>query len=262
MTKTNKKGYTQVNTKGKFISILGDSISTYIDVSHGAAADSTNSTIRHNDLYYHEGRWGITRADTWWQQAIDRLGLTLLVNNSWSGSCVFQTWHGTVGAYVDRCVQLHADVGAHAGQDPDLIAVFMGTNDFTFFGGMLGTHEIDYDALCVKNDDGTYTYAEPATVCEAYAVMLCKIRQRYPDAHVFCLNLLPRREGNGQPTAFNDSLAQIVARFGCTTVDLFGAGVPTDGVEFDRYFPDGRVHPNALGMDVISDCLVKTVVQN
>ncbi len=252
-----------MNTRGKFFSILGDSISTYYNVSHGAAADSTNSTIRHNDLYYEEGRWGVMREDTWWQQAIDRLGLRLLVNNSWSGSCVLNTWHGTVGAYVDRCVQLHADVGENAGRDPELIAVFLGTNDYSYFGNMLGTSAIDHDSLIVKNGDGTYTYAEPKTVCEAYAVMLHKITVRYPNAAVFCLNLFPRRENNadgiGQPTAFNRSLGELTAHFGCHTVDLFGSGVSTAEGEFERFFPDGRVHPNALGMDVITERFVQAV---
>lgn len=254
-----------MNTNGKYFSILGDSISTYQNVSHGTAADNTNSTIRHNDLYYEEGRWGVTQKDTWWQQAIDRLGMTLLVNNSWSGSCVLKTWHGTVGAYIDRCVQLHADVGEHRGTDPDLIAVFLGTNDFSYFGDLLGTHEIGYDALIVPQDGGMYTYAEPKTVCEAYAVMLHKIKVRYPDAAVFCLNLFPRRENNEdgivQPTAFNRSLGEIVSRFGFETVDLFESGVPTAEGEFERFFPDGRVHPNALGMDVITDCFVRAVAK-
>lgn len=35
--------------------------------------------------------------------------MELLVNNSWSGSCILHTRSNTVGAYVDRCVQLHDD---------------------------------------------------------------------------------------------------------------------------------------------------------
>lgn len=255
-----------MNTVGKFISILGDSISTYTNVSEGAAADTSNSTIRNNVIYYAPGTWGVMREDTWWQQAIDRMGLRLLVNNSWSGSCVLKPRFGTVGAYVDRCVQLHADVGEHAGKDPDLIAVFIGTNDFSYFGDTLGTASaIDYDALIRPNGDGTYSYAEPTTTCEAYAVMLHKIVTRYPDASVFCMNLLPRRDGNtagiGQPSALNESLAQIVLHFGCHTVDLFASGIPTEGEAFDRYFPDSRVHPNALGMDVITECFCNAVLR-
>lgn len=253
-----------MNAQGKFFSILGDSISTYTHVSDGNAADTCNSTIRHNAVYYAPGTWGVMREDTWWQQAVDRLGMKLLVNNSWSGSCVLKPRFGTVGAYADRCVQLHADAGEYAGRDPDLIAVFIGTNDYSYYGDTLGTASaIDYDTLIKANADGTYSYAEPKTSCEAYAVVLHKIIRRYPHVEVFCMNLLPRRDRNadglGQPTEFNESLAEIVSYFGCHTVDLFHSGIPTECEAFDRFFPDSRVHPNALGMDVITECFVKAV---
>ena len=248
---------------GKTISILGDSISTFMDITSGIAADRTNSTIRKNDIYYKEGTWGVTLDDTWWMQAIHRLDLRLLVNNAWSGSCVYKEHHGTVGIYVDRCVQLHPDVGEHAGEEPDLIAVFMGTNDFTFYRDLLGSsQEIDYSSLIISTSHG-YSYAEPTTVCQAYAIALHKMRTRYPDAEIFCLNLLPRRADNSdgipQPTAFNKSLADIVSHFGCHTVDLFHCGISTEGEEFDQYFPDQRVHPNVRGMTAIADTFVSTV---
>jgi len=256
-----------MNTVGKYFSILGDSISTFQDVSAGEAAGKSNSTIHDNAVYYAPGVWGVMREDTWWQQAIDRLGLRLLVNNSWSGSCILNPRSGAAGTYADRCVQLHADVGEHAGQNPDLIAVFMGTNDFSFFGNTIGTASaIDYDALIRKQADGGYLYAEPTTSCEAYAVMLHKIRTRYPDASVYCMNLLPRREQNdrnlGQPAEFNRNLAEIVLHFGCRTVDLFDSGISAECEAYDRLFPCGGVHPNALGMDVITDCFVCAVSED
>ena len=73
--------------KGKTISILGASISTYAGTSNGAAADTTNSTIRSNAKYYpHSVVTDVELADTWWMQVAEDLDLRLLVNNSWSGS--------------------------------------------------------------------------------------------------------------------------------------------------------------------------------
>ena len=237
----------------KTISILGDSISTYTDVSCGAAADHSNDTIRENALYYRPGTWGVYLEDTWWNKAFSRLGLDLLVNNAWSGSCLLKPRFGTVGAYADRCVQLH---NSYTGKEPDYIAIFMGTNDYSYFGNTLGTAEaIDYQSLVVETPGGT-VYREPATSCEAYAIILDKIRNRYPNAQVFCMSLLPRREGNSdgwtQPIAFNQSLASIAARFGCTFVDLYTNGISPEGEIFDRYFADGRVHPGTLGMEFIA----------
>lgn len=245
-------------TQKRYISILGDSISTYVGVSNDAAA---NSTIENNNVYYSAGRHGVYQEDTWWQQVVDSTDLELLVNNSWSGSCIYQGRSGTVGAYIDRCVQLHNN----AGTTPDVIAVFLGTNDFSHFPDTLGTAAaIDYDALIQENADGTYTYAEPATSCEAYAVMLHKMSVRYPDAQILCMSLLARREdaAAGQPTAFNNDLKTIARRFDCTVVDLENCGIKPAAANYDTYMADWGVHPNALGMDKISEAVLAVLQQD
>lgn len=242
----------------RYISILGDSISTYIGVSNDPDA---NSTIANNNVYYSAGRHGVYQADTWWQQVVDSTDLELLVNNSWSGSCIYQERSGTVGAYIDRCVQLHNN----AGTTPDVIAVFLGTNDFSHFPDTLGTAAaIDYDALIQANSDGTYTYAEPATSCEAYAIMLHKMTVRYPDAQILCMTLLARREdaAAGQPTAFNADLKTIARHFDCTIVDLENCGIKPAAANYDTYMAEWGVHPNTLGMDKISDAILAVLQQD
>ena len=79
--------------RGKTISILGDSISTYAGVSNNTAY---NSTIGKNAVYYRAdgSTLKVCLSDTWWQQAIDALDMKLLVNNSWSGSTVLHTRSG------------------------------------------------------------------------------------------------------------------------------------------------------------------------
>lgn len=116
--------------EGKTLSILGDSISTYDGVSRGE--NVPNATIKNNWSYYPA--LSVTDpSDTWWQQTADALGMKILVNNSWSGSYMLPERYdensgtGTPGAWVDRCVQLHTD----AGETPDMIAIFLGTNDYT-----------------------------------------------------------------------------------------------------------------------------------
>ncbi len=246
---------------GKTISIIGDSISTYSGISDDG---SVNATLTGGAVYYTPGRWGIFRQDTWWQQAIDALGMELLVNNSWSGSCVLHTRSNTVGAYVERCVQLHNNQG----EEPDIIVVFMGTNDFSYYQSTLRTADIDYAALITDNADGTFTYATPTTTCEAYAVMLHKMTVRYPDAEIYCMTMTARRDPDkvdsyadvGQPTAFNAELAKIISHFDCTAVDLENCGIDKDADIFDQYMGDGRVHPNAAGMDMITKALLGTML--
>ena len=128
--------YTSNTYAGKTISILGDSISTYVDVSNNPAY---NSTIGENVLYYGAKNIDVTQSETWWQQVIDALNMKLCVNNSWSGSCVLYERSGAGGAYISRCEQLHND---NTGEEPDVIVVFMGTNDFSYYQDTLGTADL------------------------------------------------------------------------------------------------------------------------
>lgn len=245
--------------KGKRISILGDSISTYTGISNDA---SVNPTLSGGAIYYTAGRYGVYQADTWWQQTIDRLGLDLTVNNSWSGSCVLNTRSGTVGAYIDRCVQLHNT----AGEEPDIIAIYLGTNDFYSAKGTLGSADsIVYDTLIAENE-GIYTYAQPNTSAEAYAIMLHKAMTRYPNAEVYCFTLLPEQGLSASHQAlleqFNQNIQSIAEHFGAYVVDLYNkSGIHADK-DFQFYIADNFLHPGPAGMDAITGCFTSALLSN
>lgn len=240
--------------EGKTLSILGASISTYTGISNNA---DYNSTIGNNAVYYTEGRYGVYAADTWWMQAANDLGLKLLVNNSWSGSSLLYERSGTVGAYVDRCVQLHNTQG----EEPDIIAIQMGTNDFQYYKDTLGTADIDYDALIAANADGSYTYTEPTTSLEAAAIVLHKISVRYPDAEVYYLNISQRVDGTDELIrSFNAELKQVVEHFGAHIVDIYNSAITMEA--FDTYIGDGRVHSNQLGMDAYTEAFKRALVEH
>ena len=76
MIQENRRG--RMMFKGKSLSILGDSISTYRGVSNDANA---NLTIQHNPYFYKEP---FPLEGTYWMRLIRELGMTLCVNNSWS----------------------------------------------------------------------------------------------------------------------------------------------------------------------------------
>ena len=247
--------------QGKTLSILGDSISTYSNCSNGTAAGTTNSTIANGAIYYPRSGFDVTTDSTWWKQAADQLGMEVLVNNSWSGSCLLNTRSGTVGAYVDRCVQLHDDTGENAGQQPDVIAVFLGTNDYYTYPQTLGSFDsIRFDSLIVEADGGT-TYSQPATSMEAYAIILHKIMQAYPKAEVYCFTLLPRVNSTNQPTAFNRDLAKLAEKYGARIVDLYNCGIPADTQGFYMFMGD-NLHPHNAGMDAITNAFVSSLLKN
>jgi len=255
---------------GKKVSILGDSISTYTKISNNT---SYNSTIGDSRLYYsYGGKYNIWQKDTWWQQIIDFLDMELCVNNSWSSSAIMTERAGTVGAYIDRCVQLHND---NTNEDPEVIWIFMGTNDFSYYsvgtkdtwGPVTDVDNIDYDSLWTSNGDGTYTYAEPATVYEAYAIMLHKMQVRYEGVEIYCMGLMSRRDpvysGSdvGQPTEQNAGIKKVAEKMGCAFVDL-QSPISSDPEDFDIYMGDKRVHPNDLGMDVITKAVMGAMFDN
>lgn len=240
--------------EGKKLSILGDSISTYAAVSNNAGV---NITLGEGSVFYDTGSYGIHQEDTWWQQAVDELGLRLLVNNSWSGSCMFRDGAGTLGAYVSRCVQLHNS----AGETPDIIAVFLGTNDQDYFPDTIGAFaDIDFDHL-IREEEGI-SYEVPSTTMEAYAITLDKIARRYPQAEVYCFNLLQRPFENPESLlAFNQELEKLTKHFDVNLVDLFDCGIRSPIDAFGTMMVDS-VHPGPLGMDAITGAFVSAILRS
>ncbi|MBR2138524.1 MAG: hypothetical protein IJ966_04405 [Bacilli bacterium] len=231
--------------KGKTLSILGDSISTYTNYSNGEAA-KINKTIINNHIYYYPGRYGVYLEDTWWMQVINKLGFKLLLNNSWSGSCIYQTRSETEGAYISRCTELHNDQTL---EEPEYILIFLGTNDFGMFYDLNGDANIDYDTL-----------VNPTTTCEAYAIMLSKIKKRYPNAKVYCMGLLAREYKYNEILKFNKDLESIINHYGYIYIDLFDTEIKYNLNRYCDYIVDGVVHPSKLGMKIIADKVIEVLL--
>ena len=232
--------------KDKKLSILGDSISTYTDISNGDGA-KFNKTILNNHVYYHPGRFNIYLNDTWWMQVINKLGFKLLVNNSWSGSCIYQFRSETDGAYKTRCTELHND---NTLEEPDYILIFLGTNDFGVFPDLIGDININYDLK-----------EEPRTIIESYAVMLSKIKNRYKNAKVYCMGLLAREYRYDEAIEFNKNLETIAKHFGYSYIDLFNTEIKDNFDKYTDYIADGNVHPSKLGMKIIADKVIEKLQQ-
>ncbi len=254
--------------EGKTISILGDSISTFINYSNGSAAQSSNSTIANNAVYYGGAAFGVN--ETWWKQAADISGATILVNNSYSG-CRFSSEREVNGeiippAYMDRCVQLHDDTGANAGQEPDIIAIYLGTNDFN---ALVGTNDnfdastLDYASLITGG-----VYKKPQSAAEAYAIMIDKITQRYKSTEVYCFTILENETMNSTKVErlkkFNKCISSIASHYGAYVVDLYedsGITTKTDSSGASAYLAN-TLHPHIYGMDAITGCFLSSIYKN
>ena len=103
--------------QGKKLSILGDSLSTYRGVSNDENANATT----YANLFFYRPPFPLEK--TYWMRVINALGMTLCVNNSWSGGNLSGRDDYTSG--LNRADQLSTD----RGEVPDWIIVFMGMND-------------------------------------------------------------------------------------------------------------------------------------
>ena len=235
---------------GKKVSILGDSISTYKGYSNDAT--NTNSTIGNNAVWYSDTLGNLEVEDTWWMQAINDYNMSLCVNNSASGS---QVWDSATSAgYNTRVENLHDNTGDNSGTNPNIIFIYMGNNDIlndTNHTSNLGTYEaINFSALITDDGDGTYTYATPTTFAEAYAIMVHKATTLY-GADVFCFTPQNAVSTEQKPylATMVDIITKVASYFECGLVDLYNDSGIT------------AVHPNAEGMDTITELVKEALVR-
>ena len=180
--------------KGKLVSILGDSLSTYKGVSNDA---SHSESTKWNPWFYDEP---FPLRKTYWMRLIEGFEMQLCVNNSWSGGNLSGASDESAG--INRAKYLSRD----SGECPDLIIVFIGTND-------LGR---GIDAAIFAND---------------YEKTLKIIKESYPTAKVCCVNL-PDRDIFKKKRAeiFNEAIAGAIQKAGDNffLADLFNSRLNND----------------------------------
>ena len=241
MTNKNVSELMMSDNVGKYLSVLGDSISTF-----------KNYVPAENSVFYDGNKHGITDASkTWWGITMDELGMQLCVNNSWSGSRVTTT-NGTAGAgCMDRCQNLHTST-----HEPDIIIVYMGINDFNN-EVPLGTY-----------DGKSSIPSETTTFREAYGIMLDKILTRYQNARVFVSTLpycdrneddneFPEINAEGVPLPdYNNAIRELADSFGLDVIELSKCGITYQNRKL--YLGD-ELHPNEEGMKLVARKVVNTI---
>lgn len=276
---------------GKYVSILGDSISTFDGVANNT---QYNSTIGDNLMYYSHSNNPHTWENTYWGRLINDLDMKLCVNNSWASSRVYGRPTGKVNSgdtvelnYRDsapvRATELHnAD-----GTTPDLIIMYMGINDLHSnaspkvpFGDLYdilkGADASEYNALIdewfeevlQKTGNGsvltagtTYTSFE-----QAYALALYRMTEKYSNADVLCLGL----ENNASAAfttekqlKFNLVIKAISEYFGATFADPCGDYSEVTQYNMHNYAMDiGCTHPNSLGHAAMERLIMRTLADN
>lgn len=211
--------------KGKKLSILGDSISTYKGVSDDAGA---NATLFYNPCFY---RPPLPEEKTYWRLLMDTFSLSLCVNNSYSGGNLSGKTDPASG--LSRAGQLSRDDGT----EPDLIIVFMGLND-------LGR---GFDADFFASD---------------YRQTLLILKESYPRAAAVCVTL-PDRDPvlRARTLLFNEGIESAVREMGkgFFTADLFHS--PLNNDTYYNNTLDG-LHPDEDGMRMIAEVIEGAIREN
>ena len=241
---------------GKKLSIMGDSISTYRGYSNDAT--NANSTIGENWVWYTGENTGVSNVNqTWWKKSADETGMEILVNNSWSGSQVFSGDESD--AYRGRAENLHDDTGENAGTKPDIIAVYIGINDFVK-EATFGSYSDDlYTGLIKKNESGITEYAKPQSFVEAYIIMVDKIVNRYTLSDVFLFTFLPNAyERFSELEAYNEVVRKVAEHYNLSVVDLYNdSKITTEN--YKEFYGDRHIHPNKDGMEAIKEVFVEVL---
>lgn len=215
--------------RGKKVSFLGDSISTFEGYSDNPAY---NTTLAGSKVYYKNNKYGFSDVNkTWWMQIVNATGMELLVNNSFSGDRV--TERGAA-----RAKELHNNEGVV----PDVIVVYLGINDFR-------------------------KGATPETFKAAYDKMIGGMKEAYAGAEVYLCDLF-YSSGMNTPTyrpkevvKTNAVIAQVAQKYQATVVDLYnGTGITWQNLA--EHMCDKVLHPNYQGMDVMAECILSAMAEN
>lgn len=233
--------------KGKKISIIGDSISSYTGfVPSGYAS------------HYPNVASGITVVEkTWWHPLCTETDMELLTNASWSGSYVCGNATSTTSALAACSSKRVSDIGAKG--TPDIIVCYIGINDF---GQNVHRQLGDYVGRSVLPEETT----EVNVFSDAYAIMIHKLMAAYPSAKIYCCSLLetssahwdtggantfPTINNNGKTVSeFNERIEELCKNMGARFIDLHSSGI--NYFNLSAYTHDG-LHPNANGAVLIKE---------
>ena len=227
---------------GKQFSVLGDSISTL---------DGFNPK-GYKVFYAGDNcvKSGVVKAtDTWWDKVIGFFGGELLVNNSWSGSRVTKLNDKEQlfpsGCSDERTAALHINA-----VKPDVILVYLGTNDWAF-GAKTGNE------TRILGEDSNELFDE------AYDRMLKKLKSNYPESEIWCCTLcethiskrpdfqFPHKYAGTHIEEYNEIIRDVVRCNGCRLIDLYHYKIAYDSI-------DGS-HPTNVGMNTIATMVIRSI---
>ena len=178
--------------KGQTMSIIGDSYSTYtewIPTGYASWYRTEGNEDVSNDV--------VSVKDTWWWQLSNETGLSILINNSYSGSTICTTGYNSVdstnSSFVTR-IKYHNGANRYLQPKPNIIFIFGGTND-NYANSPVGS--IKYN---------NWTEDDLKSVLPAFCYMIDYLQTWNPQARIINIvnNGLKSDIINGMVTACNN----------------------------------------------------------
>ena len=266
---------------GKKISILGDSISTYRGISNDGKANSTTSG---HAVYYPDNDNSFSSyTETYWGRLMTDLGMGLCVNNSWGGARVMGKYSTNLkDSMTYRATELDRDDGTQ----PDVIISYMGINDIKDDTIAIGTlYNILENKLDQRSEEarvaawfaevlagaGSMPYQREhdyTNFDEAYALGLYTMRQKYPNAEIYCMTYLYNHSGEHSPVRINQAnrVVKAIANYlGVTVIDQSGefSAITNDNVHcYGTINADlDCIHLSATGHKKMEETILKTMAK-
>lgn len=191
----------------RYVSIIGDSISTYEGFNPSGYAVFYDSQMQKKN--------SLTCVyDTWWAKVNQALQACICVNNSYAGSKVAGLDFPAAASAV-RTSALHT---AH--HTPDMILIYIGFNDFG--------HGTPIKAKGLQR----YFKKDTQFFEDSYSEMLSGIRRNYPDSTIICATLMrtyiageahwsfPEQFAGVAFAEYNQAIRRICRKKGCYLADI------------------------------------------
>ena len=249
----NKKNVIVENIfKGLKLSLLGDSISSYI----GTIPEG-------NKAYYTGSNAGVSSSEQmWWKILCDELEMIPLVINGWSGSTVTNNIRDNIiykpSSDISRCQELH-----NGNDMPDIILIAMGVNDYSY-NANLGT----WDGTTELNDD-------VSTFRSAYATMLKRIQIKYPNSVIICISPWFVQRGIDKDSTYvnnqlgltennySNAIKDVANIMNCSFIDGTNIGFNRYNY-YPKYCIDNELnptHPNSKGQEIMGTTIAQRLKQ-
>ena len=257
--------------KGKKLSILGDSISTFGTPNQSNATGTW--TYPGNRCRYPQANLFTQVDNMYWKILMDKMGLEFGINDSWAGSriaCTSTSDSGDQGP--NRCISSQTRI-SHLGENgtPDIIIVYGGTNDI---GGSVSLGTFNPDAPITFKTLTTTPPTSPAELTDeqladlvdtnfasACVAMFARLQRTYPEAIILCMlpNYCKSYYGStyGKLKKYCDVLKDVCEYFGVEVVDTRKVGLGLMDMSDDTYtsaLPDG-IHPGVKGHQLMAEYL-------